>query len=83
MYIIVPLYNFIHAIFMITICRSKSWGSSVNIVGRLQAGQLGFSSARGRDFFLCHCIQTGSVAHPVACPVGSRISLPTGKAPGI
>jgi hypothetical protein len=35
---------------------------------------------RDEDFFsLCHCIQTGSGAHQVSCPMGTVASFPGGK----
>jgi hypothetical protein len=31
----------------------------------------GLISSRGRDFFVCHHMQTGSRAHPTSYPVGT------------
>jgi len=34
------------------------------------------------NFSLCHCVQTGSGAHPASYPVGTRGSFPGGKVAG-
>jgi hypothetical protein len=47
------------------------WGSSMSIVTRLWAGQLGFNSQQGKEgiLFFCHHVQTGSRAHPASYPM--------------
>ena len=49
-------------------------GSSVGIATELRAGRSGIDSRWGRDF---PPVQTGSVAHPASCTVG------TGSVPGV
>jgi hypothetical protein len=40
----------------------------------------GFDSRQGLSFFLHHCIQTSSGAHPASYPMGTRGFFPGGKA---
>jgi hypothetical protein len=35
-----------------------------------------------RDFYFLHGVQTGSGAHPVSCPRGTRRCFPRGKVAG-
>jgi hypothetical protein len=49
---------------------------------RLRAGHPGFSSLEGKDFSLFHSVQTGSGAHQVSYPKGTRSSFLGGKRAG-
>jgi hypothetical protein len=53
-----------------------------NIVTRLRAGQPGFDSRKGLEFFLRHRVQTGSRVHPASYPMGTRGSFTGVKATG-
>jgi len=45
---------------------------------------MGWMSGAGAGYFsLCHCIQTGSGAHPASYPMGIGGSLPRGKVAGV
>jgi len=56
---------------------------SASIVTGLQAGQLGFNSWQGQEFFLlCHHVQTNFRAHPASSPVGVQGSFPGVKQVG-
>jgi hypothetical protein len=48
---------------------------------RLWAGQPGFNSWQGQDFFLLHSV-TSSGAHPAFYPMGIGGPFPVGKAAG-
>jgi hypothetical protein len=45
-------------------------GLAVSVVIRLRAGRPGSDSRQGRTF-PHHRVQTGSVAHPLSCPMGT------------
>jgi hypothetical protein len=60
-----------------------SRGSLVNIVTMLRDVRPGFDSRQGHRFLsLRHRVQTGSVAHPVSCQMGTWGSFLGGKAVG-
>jgi hypothetical protein len=48
----------------------------------LRAGRPGFNSGQGQNFPLLHSVQTGSVAHPAFCRMGTVGSFPGVKRPG-
>jgi hypothetical protein len=48
-----------------------SRGSSVSIVSDYELDDRGSTPDRGREFFFCPCVQTGSRAHPASCPMGT------------
>jgi hypothetical protein len=61
----------------------RSWNSSVGIVTRVQAGQSRVQVPAGvREFPLLQNVQTSSEAHPISYSMGTRGSLPGGKAVG-
>jgi hypothetical protein len=42
----------------------------------------GLIPGRGKRYFLLHCMQTDSGAHPASYPMGTRVSFPGVKQPG-
>jgi hypothetical protein len=61
----------------------NSRDSSVVIATRLRPGRSEFDSRQGLGIFsLRHRVQTGSTAHPVSYPMGTRGSFPESKATG-
>jgi len=63
--------------FRVFVSRTRSWGSSVIIETRLQAGWPEFNSQQGQwwNFSLHHCIQTGPGTNPVSYPMATGGSL--------
>jgi len=68
----------LHFIWSIKSEYDQSWGRSVSIVTRLQAGWLGFSSHQGqwRDFFSLPLCPDQLWGHPASYPVGAVDALP-------
>jgi len=61
----------------------KNQYSSINIVSRLWAEQLGFESWKGQGYFsLHHHIHTSSGANPACYSVGNGSSFPKSKVAG-
>jgi hypothetical protein len=72
-----PLQFNMAAVRMLIDCDSKSWDSPVGIEPGYGAGRPGQEA-----FLYSTASRRGSVAHPATHPMGTRVSLPGGKAGG-
>jgi hypothetical protein len=71
-------YNLSFVSFLLNLLK-KSRRSSVSIVCGYGLDEVR-SPAEARDFSSSLCVQTGSVAHPASCTVGTGGPFPGGKA---